>query len=68
MDDQKRSDILLLIQARLYGQSGSYPEKARRLNLSLNTVDDLMSGNYKKFTLDQLMEIAKKTGINRRLY
>ena len=68
MDDRKRSDILLLIQARLYGQSGSYPEKARRLNLSLNTVDDLMSGNYKKFTLDQLMEIAKKTGINRRLY
>ena len=68
MDDQKRSAILLLIQARLYGQSGSFPEKARRLNLSLNTVDDLMSGNINKFTIDQLIAIARKVGINPRLY
>lgn len=68
MDSQKRSEILLLIQARLYGQSGSYPEKARRLNLSLNTIDDLMNGNFNNFTYDQLIEIAKKTGISHRLY
>jgi len=68
MDDQKNSDILMLIRARLYGQSGSYPQKARRLDLPLKTIDDLMCGTPNKFTFDQLIEIAQKAGINPRLY
>ena len=41
LDSQKRSDYLLLIQARLYGWSGKIADKAERLGLSTNRINDL---------------------------
>jgi len=43
VDSQKRSDYLLLIQARLYGWSGSNADRAKRLELSMQTVTNLMN-------------------------
>jgi len=43
-DSQKRLDCLLLIQARLHGWSGSNTDRAKRLELSTQTVTSLMNG------------------------
>ena len=62
-DSQKRSDYLLLIQARLYGWSGSIADKAERLELSTQTVTSLMNGHAEGFSLSQLIVIARKAGV-----
>ena len=67
MDAQKRSDYLLLIQARLYGQSGNIADKAARLNLSPQTVNGLISGKANGFSLAQLVAVARKAGVTARL-
>ena len=64
---QKRSDCLLLIQARLYGWSGSNADRAERLQLSEETVADLMKGKAKGLSLNQLKAIARKAGITARI-
>ncbi len=66
-DSQKRSDYLLLIQARLYGWSGSNADRAKRLQLSEQTVANLMKGKAKELSLNQLNAIARKSGITARL-
>jgi len=66
-DSQKRSDYLLLIQARLYGWSGSIADKAERLELSTQTVTSLMNGHAEEFSLSRLKAIARKSGITARL-
>ena len=63
VDSQKRSDYLLLIQARLYGWSGSIAEKAKRLELTAQTVISLMNGHAAGFSLHQLIAIARKAGV-----
>jgi len=50
VDSQKRSDYLLLIQARLYGWSGYIADKAERLELSTQTVSSLMNGHADGFS------------------
>ena len=67
VDSQKRSDYLLLIQARLYGWSGSNADRARRLELSAQTVTSLMNGHAEGFSLSQLIAIARKAGITARV-
>jgi len=67
VDSQKRSDYLLLIQARLYGWSGCIADKAERLELSTHTVSSLMNGNAEGFSLSQLIAIARKAGVSARL-
>ena len=69
MDDnsQKRSDILLLIQARLYGWSGTNTDRAKRLDLPLEIVSNLMRGDGSGFNAHQLSAIARKAGINSRI-
>jgi len=62
-DSQKRSDYLLLIQARLYGWSGSNADRAERLELSTQTVTSLMNGDADGFSLSQLIAIARKAGV-----
>ena len=57
-DSQKRSDYLLLIQARLYGWSGSNADRAKRLELSTQTVTSLMNGHAEGISLNQLIAIA----------
>ncbi len=66
-DSQKRSDYLLLIQARLYGWSGKIADKAERLELSTQTVTDLMYGHAEQFSLSQLIAMARKSGITARV-
>ena len=66
-DLKKRSDYLILIWARLNGQSGSQAEKAKQFGLSADQVRDLMAGNINKFNLPQLITIARKIGITVRL-
>lgn len=43
-DLKKRSDYLILIQARLYGQSGSEADKAELFGLSVEQIHNLVSG------------------------
>ena len=63
-DSQKRSDYLLLIQARLNGWSGSNDDRAKRLELSTQTVTSLMNGHAEGFSLSQLIAIARKAGVS----
>jgi len=62
-NSQKRSDYLLLIQARLNGWSGSNSDKAKRLELSTQTVTSLMNGHAEGLGLSQLIAIARKAGV-----
>ena len=66
-DSQKRSDYLLLIQARLYGWSGSNTDKAERLELSMQTLTSLMNGYAEGFSLSQLIAIARKAGVSAKI-
>jgi len=64
VDSQKRSDYLLLIQARLNGWSGSIVDKAEKLELSTQTVTNLINGHAEGFSLSQLIAIARKAGVS----
>ena len=66
-DSQKRADCLLLIQAQLYGQSGNTADKAKKLELSIDSVSHLMEGHADEFSLSQLIAIARKAGITARI-
>ena len=50
-DLKKKSDYLILIQARLYGQSGSEADKAERFGLTVNQIHNLVNGRIKEYTL-----------------
>ncbi len=67
VDSQKRSDYLLLIQARLHGWSGSNADRAKRLELSTQTVTSLMNGHADGFSLIQLFAIARKAGVSAKI-
>ena len=43
-DLKKKSDYLILIQARLYGRSGSVEDKAEQFGLPVDKIRDLVSG------------------------
>ncbi len=66
-DFKKRSDYLILIQARLYGQSGSVEDKAEQFGLPVSEVNSLMNGKINKFSLSQLIAIARRIGITARV-
>ncbi|MDK1024084.1 MAG: XRE family transcriptional regulator [Gammaproteobacteria bacterium] len=66
-NSQKRSDYLLLIQARLYGWSGTNADRAKRLEISEQTISNLMKGNAGEFSLNQLKAIARKSGVTARI-
>ena len=64
---EKRSDYLLLIQAKLYGWSGSNADRAKRLESSIKTVTDLMNGQCHGFSLRALTAIVRKIGVTLRI-
>ena len=66
-DTQKHSDYLLLIQARLYGWSGNNTDRAKRLELSEQTISNLMKGKAEGFSLNQLKAIVRKAGVTARM-
>ena len=66
-DLKKKSDYLILIWARLNGQSGSQADKAKRFGLPVEQIHNLMNGRVNKFSLVELITIARKIGITVRL-
>lgn len=60
---KKKPDYLILIQARLYGQSDSFEDKAEQFELPVEQIHSLVSGRIKEFNLSQLIAIARKIGI-----
>ena len=66
-DLKKKSDFLILIQARLHGQSGKVKDKAESLGLTLEEVHGLMKGDAQEFSLVELVVIARKAGVSIRL-
>jgi predicted XRE-type DNA-binding protein len=48
---KKKSDYLILIWARLNGQSGSQADKAKRFGLPVDQIHDLLNGKINKFSL-----------------
>ena len=66
-NSQIRSDYLLLIQAKIYGWSGTNADRAKRLDLTERTVANLMRGKAKGLSLSQLKAIARKSGVTARL-
>ena len=65
-DLKKRSDYLILIWARLNGLSGKLEDKAESLGLSIEQVQDLMTGDVQKLSLAELVAVARKAGISVR--
>ena len=65
-DLKKRSDYLILIQARLNGPKGNCVDKSELLGLSEDRVRNLMNGHVKKFSLKELKAIARKAGVTSR--
>ena len=66
-DLKKQSDYLILIWARLNGQSGSQVDKAEQYGLPVEQIQNLLNGKINKFNLPQLIAIAKKIGVTVRL-
>jgi predicted XRE-type DNA-binding protein len=66
-DLKKRSDYLILIWARLNGQSGREADKAEQTGLPVDQIHDLVNGRINQFNLPQLIEIARKIGVTVRL-
>ncbi len=66
-DAKKKSDYMILIQARIYGQSGSVEDKAEQFGLPVSEVNSLIKGKMKKYRLPQLIAIARKIGITVRV-
>ena len=66
-DLKNRADYLILIWARLNGQSGSQADKAEQYGLPVEQIQNLLYGKVNKFNLPQLIAIAKKIGVIVRL-
>jgi predicted XRE-type DNA-binding protein len=58
---------MILIWARLNGQSGSQADKAKQFGLPAEQIHNLLNGKINKFNLPQLIAIARKIGITVRL-
>ena len=66
-DLKKKSDYLILIWARLNGQSGSQADKAKRFGLPVDQIHNLLNGRINKFSLIELIAIPRKIGVTVRL-
>ncbi len=63
-DDLKaRSDLLIQIEGRLNSMEG---DKAERLGINENRLEDLVFGKLDRFGLTELESIARRAGIHRQ--
>ncbi|MDP1840265.1 MAG: XRE family transcriptional regulator [Reyranella sp.] len=62
-----RSDLLIALQQRIAGWKITQGEAARRLHLTQPRLNDLLQGRIGKFSLDALVNIAGRAGIQVRL-
>ena len=65
-NSSKRSGYLILIQARLNGQSGNEADKARRYGLAEEQIHNLVKGRIDNFSLVEIAAVARKIGITAR--
>ncbi len=62
-DMKRRSDCLILIKARLHSHPGKAAARAEHFELPAEQVRDLVKGRIDKFSLPELIAIARKIGI-----
>ena len=65
-NSSKRLGYLILIQARLNGQSGNEADKARRYGLPEKQIHNLAKGRIDNFSLVEIAAVARKIGITAR--
>jgi predicted XRE-type DNA-binding protein len=58
-----RSVFMLAIEEHLTRQGGTQTEHARRLGLTQPRLNDLLKGRIHKFSLDALVNIAVRAGL-----
>jgi predicted XRE-type DNA-binding protein len=58
-----RSVFMLAIEEHLTRQGGTQTEQARRLGLTQPRLNDLLKGRIHKFSLDALVNIAVRAGL-----
>ncbi len=64
---KRRSDYLILIQARLHGHHDDGADNTKCCGLPIDQVHDLMEGKIDKFSLSELTAIARKIGITTKV-
>ena len=63
VDLKARSDLLFLIEGRLKSMEG---DKAERLGINENRLEDLVFGKIDRFGLTELESIARRAGIQKQ--
>ena len=58
-----RSDLLIALQERVGSWKVTQAEAARRLETSQPRLNDLLRGRINKFSLDMLVELADRAGL-----
>jgi predicted XRE-type DNA-binding protein len=58
-----RSDLLIALQGRIEGWKGTQAEAARRLRITPARLNDLLRGRIAKFSLDTLVDLARRADI-----
>ncbi|TAJ93951.1 MAG: XRE family transcriptional regulator [Gammaproteobacteria bacterium] len=58
-----RAELLIAIQERVRKQKGTQAEKAERLGVTQPRLNDLLRGRIDKFSLDSLVNIADRAGL-----
>ncbi len=66
-DFKRRSDYLLLIEARLHSQPGKASTRAEHFGLSVEQVQDLVNGKIDEFSLSEIIAIARKIGVTAKI-
>ncbi len=58
-----RAELLIAIQERVRKQKGTQAEKAERLGVTQPRLNDLLRGRIDKFSVDSLVNIADRAGL-----
>ncbi|HEY1772941.1 MAG TPA: XRE family transcriptional regulator [Gammaproteobacteria bacterium] len=58
-----RAELMITLQERVKHQHGTQAEKAEKLGLNQPRLNDLLKGRINKFSLDALVNIASKAGL-----
>lgn len=62
-----RSDLLIAIEQRVKSWEVTQAEAARKLCISQPRLNDLLRGRITKFSLDTLVDLATRAGLDPRL-
>jgi len=63
-----RSQLMTAVRSKVEGWKVSQSEAARRLELTQPRLNDLMRGRIEKFSLDALVNLAGRAGLEVRLH